>query len=202
MDIKKEKIDTVRKPVSSTQKPNPISNVQTWNQEKRKMIDKIASLQTENQRILLNLKAKETECAAQSSKNANMHQALVDQVRSLSNENNSLQTQLLSAKTESSAAKQTISNLKLEKQKLNAVIKQLKTRSLPSTENNKRDDSVNDDGFYEVEKLLKHKYTKGGIQYLVRWKNYSAKDDTWQTESDFVPRFLNEYKRKMKLNQK
>lgn len=202
MGIKKEKTDAVRNPVPTIRMPNSKPIIQTSNQEKRKLIDKIGILQTENQRILLELKSKESECVAQASKEENMHRALVDQVHALSNENKLLQSQLLSTKTELSAAKQTISNLNLEKRKMNAVINQLKTRSVPPMVIDDPDDSKNDDGFYEVEKLLKHcACDKDGIQYLVRWKNFSEKDDTWQKESDLnCPRILNEYKRKMKLN--
>lgn len=187
------------KSAAPIQKPIVKSSAQTWNEEKRKLIDKIARLQSENQRITLQLKAKEKEWTAQLSEKEKMRQTFSSQTSSLSNENNTLRSELLSTKSELIGNKKTISNLKLENQKMNAVIKQLKTGS---TQSNANHNSTNDDNIYEVEKLLKHKYVKD-VYYLVRWKNYSADDDTWQKESDLqCPHILNEYKRKMKLNRK
>lgn len=197
MGIKKEKTDTVPKP--APQKPVVKSNA--WNEENHKLLDKIASLQSENQRTVLQLKAKEAECTAQTLDKQNMHQKFSDQMSSLSNENSSLRIELLTTKNELNASKKTISNLKSEKQKLSAVIKQLKTGSTQSNASHfDHDDSI-DNNFYEVEKLLKHKIKKDGVYYLVRWKNFSADDDTWQKECDLqCPNFLNEYKRRMKMN--
>jgi len=31
----------------------------------------------------------------------------------------------------------------------------------------------------EVEEIVNHRFRKGKIQYLIRWKNYGAKYDTW-----------------------
>lgn len=177
-------------------------SAQTWNEEKRKLINKIASLQSENQRTVRQLKAKEAECTAKSAENEKMHQNFSDKTTSLSNENSSLQSQLQNTETELNASKKIVSNLKLEKQKLNAVIKQLKTGTTRSNASRDRNDLMNDDSSYEVEKLLEHKYKKDGIWYLTRWKNYSADDDTWQKESDFQCQALTEYKRKMKLDRK
>ena len=33
---------------------------------------------------------------------------------------------------------------------------------------------------FEVEEIVNHRYRKGKIQYLIRWKNYGAEDDTWE----------------------
>lgn len=42
---------------------------------------------------------------------------------------------------------------------------------------------------FEVEKILDHKQLKGKnwtkIYYLIKWKNYSVKESTWEEESNF-----------------
>lgn len=40
-----------------------------------------------------------------------------------------------------------------------------------------------DDASFEVEKILKHKEDKRGVQtFLIRWKNYGPEHDTWEPE--------------------
>lgn len=197
LGIKKEKIVTATKAAAPAQKPIVKSNSRAWNEEKQKLIDKIANLQSENQRTVLKLKEKEAECTSKTLENQNLQQSF----SALSNEHSSLRSELLNAKNESTASKNTISNLKSENRKLCAVIKQLKSGSANSNANHFGPDNAIDD-LYEVEKLLAHKNKKDGVHYLVRWKNYSAEDDTWQKESDLqCPKILKEYKR-TKMNQK
>lgn len=39
---------------------------------------------------------------------------------------------------------------------------------------------------YEVENILNHKYVKKNMIYLVKWKNYSHRESTWEPESNFL----------------
>lgn len=43
---------------------------------------------------------------------------------------------------------------------------------------------VNSDNMYEVEKIMNHRIVNGEMSFLVRWKNYSPKHDSWVTQSD------------------
>lgn len=206
LGIKKEKIDSVQMPAASIQKPITKPNIQTLTEEKRNLIQKIGSLQSENQRTVLQLKAKEVKYTEQTLEKQNIQQNFSDQMSSLSNENSSLRSELLNAKNELIALKneseRKISDLNSENLKMRAVIKQLKSAKSNASRSD-YDDSVDD--IYEVEKLLAHKNKKDGVYYLVRWKNYTAAHDTWQKESDLqCPKILDEYKRtmKMKMNRK
>jgi hypothetical protein len=52
---------------------------------------------------------------------------------------------------------------------------------------------------YEVEELLDHMQTKDGYEYLVKWKGYSAKENSWVKAKDFNnPKILIKYWRRKK----
>lgn len=52
----------------------------------------------------------------------------------------------------------------------------------------------------EVERLIDHKKKKDGMYFLIRWADFTSKDDTWERESNLVCfDLLNEYKQKMNL---
>jgi hypothetical protein len=49
---------------------------------------------------------------------------------------------------------------------------------------------------YEVEAIMGHRFCGKGrkLQYLIRWKGYSAADDTWESEGQvFAPQLLDAY---------
>lgn len=46
------------------------------------------------------------------------------------------------------------------------------------------DDAGDDDEGWEVEAIVGHRMKNGRRHYRVRWKNYTADDDTWQVEDD------------------
>lgn len=53
---------------------------------------------------------------------------------------------------------------------------------------------------FEVEKLLKHKKEKDGIEYLVRWKGYDKEYDSWVKEENLnCAQILVSYKKSKKL---
>jgi len=54
---------------------------------------------------------------------------------------------------------------------------------------------------YEVEVILNHRKIGRGYQYLIRWKNYSSGDDSWEPESHIknADEMLSTYKKKHKL---
>lgn len=62
--------------------------------------------------------------------------------------------------------------------------------------------SSTDDVSFEVEKILRHKKDKRGVQiFLIRWKNYGPDHDTWEPESNLnnCQKMLERYKRLHKI---
>jgi hypothetical protein len=39
---------------------------------------------------------------------------------------------------------------------------------------------------FEVDQVINHRGEPGSYEYLVRWKNYTADDDTWEPEANFL----------------
>lgn len=56
---------------------------------------------------------------------------------------------------------------------------------------------------FEIEKIQGMKKDKNGLKYLIRWKNYSKKEQTWEREKDLIhdghQRELDEYKKNAKM---
>ena len=55
---------------------------------------------------------------------------------------------------------------------------------------------------YEIEQIIRHNRKNKPRKYLVRWKGYTATDDTWLEEEDFenAKEILKEYKKRRKLD--
>lgn len=173
------------------------------------LVKKIVDLKTENQQNVLNLKKGAIDFDAVKIEKLKIEEHLTAKVLALSNELSKLQSELTAVKEgyfkESSEDKKTISELTHTNKMLEARIRQLQTGISQichhSFNKNKSQSEVQPDNIYEVERLIDHKKKRDGLHFLVRWKNYSANDDTWERESNIMcGQILNEYKRKMKLN--
>jgi Chromo (CHRromatin Organisation MOdifier) domain len=47
---------------------------------------------------------------------------------------------------------------------------------------------------YEIEKIVDHKYENNKMIYLIKWKNYTEKDNTWTSEKDiFAKECIQQY---------
>ena len=48
-----------------------------------------------------------------------------------------------------------------------------------------QDTIASSDDFFEVQSIIDHEGTPGNHKYLVRWKGYGPKDDTWEPIEHF-----------------
>lgn len=175
----------------------------TWEKEKRKLIDQIVALKTENQQNHLSLKKKESEWGKILLKNKKLEQKLSENDAQSSLQLNHLRRELADAKNDiiniRASNDKIISDLKHENKFLLARNKQLQTgmekrKSANATTKEEPNEKSSSENEYEVHKILDHKDTKAGRKYLIRWEGYDSDDDTWEMESNLkCPGILNKY---------
>ena len=57
---------------------------------------------------------------------------------------------------------------------------------------------MSDEENYEVEDIVNHRHKKGKVEYLIRWKGYTEKDDTWEPEENLdCPDKITAYNKKV-----
>lgn len=50
---------------------------------------------------------------------------------------------------------------------------------------------------YKFDKILRHKEGHFGTLYLVKWKGYSEKFNTWEPQESFSPEDIEEYMKRL-----
>jgi hypothetical protein len=68
------------------------------------------------------------------------------------------------------------------------------------------DESSIEEEYYEVEGIRDHRGEEGHREYLIKWKGYSEKENTWQKASDFtdptiIQRYWNKQRELRRLEQ-
>lgn len=149
-----------------------VSNVADWNTEKKSLIEKILALKTENNKCVLNLKKTQAECATLLREKQKLEQKLLD-------------------------VEKVIADLKKNNQLLLAQNKQyragIERKSCADKENEVAPHNATDQ-LYEVHSILKHKDSKTGRKYLIRWEGYGSDEDSWEREENLAcPEILNQY---------
>lgn len=159
------------------------SNVQTEfsPNEKKKLIEKILALKSENQTLVQKLNEKDAASKKKfETKVSELTSKLAESKAELSNA------------TRSNA--KSVSDLKRENLLLTAQNKQLKT-GIQQAQN----DQGSDDDLYEVEALLNHKEVHE-THYFVQWKGFDQTHNSWERESNlFCRSVLKKYKKLNKI---
>ena len=61
-------------------------------------------------------------------------------------------------------------------------------------------DDLGDDQVFAAEAITKKRLRKGRTEYLVKWKGWSPKYNTWEPEENILdPRLIQQYERKLVL---
>lgn len=159
------------------------------------LVEKITALQKENQRIVrssLEYKSEQRKKDREYSAN----------VRSLKSEICTLQTELNAAKLQitnlKAAHEKTVRELRNDNRSLEARVKQIQSSvTQPQTlEVDTSDSDCEKSKQFEVAKLIGHKKKRDGMHYLVRWKNFTSKYDTWEPSKNLhCPKILDDYKK-------
>lgn len=130
------------------------SKIALLSQEKSKLIEELIATKTENQKLYIDVKAKDQMIASQLSEKDRLT-------------------------NESSEQQKIILNLNREKCTLQAKIKQLMANASAHYTSDEHEIETAEE--FEVEKVLDHKMER---MFFIRWKNYSPQHDSWERESN------------------
>lgn len=174
----------------------PQSKTNKWVQEKQSLIEKISTLKSENQQQLFDLKKTQKDSKAMANENRMLKEKLVQDDQIHLNQLGQLQAELAKSKAAQKVMNdghlKRISDLKREKDSLQAQFKQLQN-GFAQRSDTKEENEADDDEHYEVERLLDDELVQTR-QLFVRWKGYDSSHDSWVFEKDLnCPRMLKRY---------
>lgn len=188
-----------------------------WQKEKEGLIYQIDNLKSEHQRGVTALKQLQSELSSMSLEKAKLEEEITAKTAFFSKEKEELQTLLTQQQIKFDEIKEidakTIEDMAKENKMLLAKIKQLqsgiahqqsfeigKQSIINDGKSASNDHSIDEIEMYEVDAIINHKGGKNSRQFLVRWKNFGADDDTWENESNLsCPAILNKYKKKKNI---
>ncbi|XP_062546223.1 ABC transporter F family member 4-like [Armigeres subalbatus] len=79
------------------------------------------------------------------------------------------------------------------------IIKRYKAKIAKEEKKKEEEEDDDEEEEYEVQEIIDHRKERGGkMVYRIRWKNFSAKDDTWEPEATLsCPDIIKRYKAKI-----
>lgn len=174
-------IDTVA--VSVSQKNTTTTSLEDRN---KNLVSELVSLKTANSKIFFEFeKAKESMNLLESEnrllkESVKKFQCTEEHVAKLNTELRDVTNQLNISKKENT-------HLQARCLELQMGIDQSKTET--------QSNQLEENGYYEVEKILDHKIKRNGTCYLVSWTGYDPSHNCWVTEKNLCcPNILNNYK--------
>lgn len=196
LDIKREFQSVQSNDTSAcTSVSNSHNGENCWNEEKQTLINKIVSLKAEIRNNTVNLKSSEDQLENLTQELNTRNENHSKEVRDLQNSLSALNVELAKMK---SANEKRILELTKENKLLQARFNQLQN-SLPQREKAGKSADI-DEAFYDVERLLDHKFIKKR-SFLVRWEGFDSSHDSWVEESDLqCPSILAAYKKSKRLH--
>lgn len=173
------------------------NEIEKLNKEKSSLIGEFLVLKKQYQELFFKYKVTSDE-------NANLKKQIVN----LQNENKDL-----NSKFEESKKSNDVSLLQ-ENKSLVAKISQMNRLSSPNIiqpsvkihstpfkiSTSKKSTPTKSSPVYEVDALIKHRSTARTREFLVRWKGFKPKDDSWVKETNLLcPQILEKYKKQHRL---
>lgn len=173
-----------------------------WQQEKKTLVQKIVSLKTENQKILLELRNEQSNHALVVSQNEELEKQVNGLLSKIATLTKRLSNVFADHADKNMQHENTIRDLSGENQLLLARIKQIQAGIDQRNQFNDepKPTAISDDVF-EVEKILGKEKRRGIWYYFIRWKGYGSDHDSWEKEKNLqCPEILKAFKKSVKKN--
>lgn len=173
------------------------NEIEKLNKEKSSLIGEYLVLKKQYQELFFKYKVTSDE-------NANLKKQIVN----LQNENKELNSEIdenkktidVSLLQENKSLVAKISQMN-RLSSPNIIQQSVKIHSTPFKESrSKKSTATKSFPVYEVDALIKHRSTARTREFLVRWKGFKPKDDTWVKEANLLcPQILEKYKKQHRL---